>query len=475
MHPGDLFFPDLSVRLLDAGPVNDVPVAELLAAKVAFERGLLQTMRDPASGAGREAMHGSVELLAGARIAAANRTFWSVARAYFEALRDARLPVSVDVKRLLARFNLQLRKIVEEQAPVAERLTKDMLYALAGAAEGSPRVDAVRAAFRLREAIPADFEQPRYGRLDAGVMRQAREALGRARVAFDKITRGSSGETAAFGQAVEAFEQHAAQLPGEGIKALAASLRRAADGLGAGALDDALSLELASGILFAEQALEDGARPGSDYDRHGHAMAAHLDAALAGEVPPDSEPAPWLRQLSQAAQERLTMAAFVAEMVTSLRGVEKILDTYFRDAAQKAELPQTVQALHQVAGALRLLGHEEACAGAEAVAGKIAALADLEDAADPVLCESVASSIGALGFFIESLQHPERAGGRFALDTETGEFHAHLGRAAVTAPPAEEAGHAPAAALEAGAAPVVLETRSAEEILSGHLADASAR
>jgi chemosensory pili system protein ChpA (sensor histidine kinase/response regulator) len=199
-----------------------------------------------------------------------------------------------------------------------------------------------------------------------------------------------------------------------------------------GLLGEALSLELATAILFAEQALEDGARPGSDHDRHGHQMARRLGAAFAGDGQADTEMPEWLRSLSRAAQDRMTMIAFVAETGNNLRAVEKTLDAFFRDQSQREGLPGCVRALHQVAGALRLLGHEGAAAGAESVAVRVAALADGDaSSADPAGFERIASSVGAIGFFVEGLQRPDRQSGRFEYDEASGDFHAHLTQARV--------------------------------------------
>jgi len=141
------------------------------------------------------------------------------------------------------------------------------------------------------------------------------------------------------------------------------------------------------------------------------------------------------------------MIAFVAETGNNLRAVEKTLDAFFRDQSQREGLPGCVRSLHQVAGALRLLGHEGAAAGAESVAVRVAALADGEaSAADPAGFERIASSVGAIGFFVEGLQRPDRQSGRFEYDEASGDFHAHL----TQAPVARAAGAAGAAGAGSG-------------------------
>ncbi len=457
IHPADLFFPDLgAVRApLPREGLRETDAAALAAARAAFERGLLQVMRAADPSAGAAAMRAAIDVVAGSQVARVNRAFWWVAQAWFEALAGAAFPVDLQLKRLLGRLNLQLRKAVEERAPVAAQLTREMLFALAAIEPSSPRVAEVHAAFGLSDAIPADYAEPRYGRMDARALRTARESVVRARTAFDKVTRGSTGELAAFSQAIDTFCDAIGQLPAQGLAALGRAFAevRARLGDAQGLPGEAFSLELAAAILFAEQALDDGARPGSEHDRHGHEMARRLTAAFAGETAPAHEMPEWLRSLSRAAQDRLTMVSFVAETGNNLRAAEKSLDAFFRDPTQRDELPACVRALHQVAGALRLLGHESAAAAAESVAGRVAAFADAQpDEVDSSGFDRIASTVGALGFFVEGLQGPERQIGRFEFDEATGDFHAHL-REVARAPVAPVEDAAPEQVFVADLAP----------------------
>ncbi len=430
-HPADLFFPDLEIATPPApGAVAGVTDAALAAARAGFERGLLLTMRDAAATHGPQAMHEAVATVASSPLAASHRRFWWVTQAYFGAVERGEIPIDVEVKRLLARFNLQLRKVVQERAPVAERLVRDMLYALACAVALTGAASEVRSAFALDDALPEDFETPRYGRLDARVLREAQEALARAGTAFDRMTR-FGADPGDLSPALDAFRDATARMPVEGLRALGevmAHVPRATD-LHENALREHAALEMATAILFAEQALEHGARPGSDYDRHGTAMADRLRASLADDAPSGGEVPAWLRSLSQQAQERLTMGAFVVETVTNLRAVEKQLDAFFRDPSERAGLPGCAVSLKQVAGVLRLLGHDDASRGADAVAVHVESLASDASLDDAQLCDRIAASIGAIGFFVEGLEHPERASGRFAFDELSGDFTADLGAA----------------------------------------------
>ncbi|MCL4774673.1 MAG: Hpt domain-containing protein [Burkholderiaceae bacterium] len=432
VHPADLFVVPVAAQLVVADEqVRELDAATLSAARAQFERGLLQVLRRSADASGIVALHQAIDTVAGSQVGARHPTFWKVALAWFEALRDGAIELDVYGKRLLARMNLQLRRAIVDGTPVAERLMKDALFALArvdvARAPASPLLAEVLRAFGIDGAVPADFEVPRFGRVDARAIGVAREAIGRAKPAWEKVAAGRQADLTGFAQAIASLCSAAAALPGAGVRALADAFAETSRilALRAAPMPEALALEGAAALLFAEQLFERGARAQEGLDARAAEMAARLLRAVEGGAFDDELPQ-WLRELTQAAQERLTMASFVAEAQGSLRSAEQALDSFFRDASQRADLPQTAEHLEQVAGALQVLGHQDAAAAAGSIAGRVRAFA--AEPADPAAeaCELVASSLGALGFFVDGLQQSGRSGARFAFDAASGRFSAEL-------------------------------------------------
>ena len=68
-------------------------------------------------------------------------------------LKRGAVTVDIDLKRVLARLNLQLRRMIEGGGAVAERLMVDTLYYVGRAEDGVPRVAEVK---RLYGLIRAD-------------------------------------------------------------------------------------------------------------------------------------------------------------------------------------------------------------------------------------------------------------------------------------------------------------------------------
>src|SRR5690606_5848158 len=127
---------------------------------------------------------------------------WWVAGAVIEALREGGLEGGVSVKRLLGLADREIRRLYEEgenryaNHPPVE-LLNNLLYYVARATSGGPRITAVRSSFRLGGLLPVDenVEQEREHRsasaikLMRTVAAAVREDLAKVRVVLDIYVR----------------------------------------------------------------------------------------------------------------------------------------------------------------------------------------------------------------------------------------------------------------------------------------------
>src|SRR5690606_33509863 len=152
-----------------------------------------------------------------------------------------------------------------------------------------------------------------------------------------------------------------ALVPLDGLQKLGATLLEASRAAATPEreADEALALEVATALLFAEQMFDRGLRQVDDLDERAAELAARVRQCAASAEALPAMPG-WMLELGRTAQERITMSAFVAESRSTLRTIEQGLDTFFRDPSQSAGLPAALRQLRQVAGALQLLGQEQA-------------------------------------------------------------------------------------------------------------------
>ena len=474
MHAADLFFPDLSIRptlpphRLAAGAAS-AGAADYVALRKRFEKALLPFLKGGAAGDG-EPMHAVIAEVEQAQTTPQSRGFWWVMRGFAEAVSAGQIDNELYVKQLFARINLQMRRLGEGSTGIAERLLRDALFFIAGAAQPSTQLLQIRKAYRLTGPAPATVQPKRYGLIDADALAAARARLAQAKHYWNRIDGGDYGVAAAFEQELH----HLAEAGGKLGKPPLTKLLRELNGIGRAAANakpgDRLGLEMATSLLFVENALSQIANLPENFAESADGMTARLLSCISGEEAPAT--APWLDDMVRQAQERQTIVALTGELQSSMRQVEKMLEEYFVKPADITPLTPVDAILHQVGGALAVLDQDDA---ARAVAQTQAALRAFAEAPSPPDAQSgqsafrqIASTIGALGFFIETLQaQDEGQKSRFTFDEKTGLFQANLlersvppasvsAQAVLTPPPAFEM---PTPAIEAAqAAEVAVES-----------------
>jgi chemosensory pili system protein ChpA (sensor histidine kinase/response regulator) len=419
-HPADLFFPDVRVKLKRTAP-NDRPDAEQVSnARSIFERALLAHLRDPVQVAALNDMAGAIDLIDRANADGENGTFWAVLAALFKGIKSGSVIADIYSKRVVAKINLQVRKMLNEGQPASERILIDVLFLLARANNDEPSVAAVRKAFVLDGTVPEDFDQLIYGVIDADVLIAAKESAAQARQTWEQVASGARDEVPVFMAAVNGLGTALKKLPSTGLIAIAQAFGQAAQKDFSNQSNEQLAMEVAIAILYVEHSLEMGARLSSTDNARALTVAQRLVALISGAKLSSNLP-DWLSALVQRAQDRETVAQFVIEIESNMHSVESTLDAYFRDCNEVVDLPQLAGQMQQVSGALNVLGYQAAASGAAAIGSKVKMLAiGVEPDAD--LKSSIARSLGSIGFFVEALSRNDNFSDRCRFDSATGEF-----------------------------------------------------
>ena len=457
-EPADLYTPDLAplpALLSDTLPEPLAP-PEASVVKAGFERGLLGFLRDPTDTASLQAMLNTAMRMQRAQGEPLHRRYWWVAGAFLDALRTGALPADLYAKRQVARIQQYLRRAVTDVAPVNDRMLIDMLLLLARAGQGSAQADHVRTVFQLEATVAQDFDAPRFGLFDAHSLQQVRSDTAQAKATWERFVRGGLQDLPDFAGAAQQLELSMSRLPMAGMRELGSAISALRRPLSAGdaQLLEAVSLEVASALLFIDMALEQGPQTLPANDARAQDLAHRLQtlmhaggASAAVQQVCDTAMPDWLRDLTREAQERLTTAAFVAELQANLKACEVRLDAFFRDPQQREPLDAVGAALQQVSGALRLLGHHEAVSGADEIARAVAGLIASTDAPSAQTCEHIAHNLGALGFFVDSLRRGDGRADAFAFSQGPDGFTAHLLQPGAEAPVRPVSRHEPDAPI----------------------------
>jgi len=439
IHPADLLFPDLSQRpSFQNVDVRPLTVEQLRVRRARFEEGLLSFLRDQNSQTARKRMRDALAELERLPQRGLARSFWWVVRGLLDALEAEQLPVDVDLKRVLARLNLQLRRLIDGGNSVAERLMVDTLYYVGRANPAIQRIAEIKQLYGLDELIPEDFERPTLTTMDADALRVLKERAVAAKSVWGQIVAATLSDIEKFTSELSAAAQAATRLEAQTLTFVLDAIQKAAEGFSGlkGKARDTVGLEVASALLFVDIGIE--ALPDTDpeYAHRANAVAARLHAALHDKPLPDADS--WMSDLARRAQDRLTMGTVVAETQASLREIEQKLDRFFRNPADRSELASTELAFNQVCGVLSLLGFEDPVAALRRVQESVQRFTDPSVEPDTEEFARMASNLGALGFFVESLtQDNDSPRSLFHYDRSTGVFSANLAHKVVKPVPQE--------------------------------------
>jgi chemosensory pili system protein ChpA (sensor histidine kinase/response regulator) len=426
VHPADLMFPDLTRRpALKAIGVMPMTADQLRVRRARFEGSLLRFLRDPSDQESRRDMRDSLFDLERLPQRGLARSFWWVVRGLLDALEADALAVDVDLKRVLARVNLQMRRLIEGRSAVAERLLVDALYYIGRADPNVVRVAEVRRLYDLDALLPADYERSKLVPVDADQVRVLRHALTEAKSFWSETAAGS--DMATFIEAIEQARSASAALELEPIEQLLAEIGRLVANLADApvSVQEAISIEVATALLLVDLGVDELPSLDERFEDRARSMIERLNAVRGGDTPAEVDPL--LTELARKAQDRLTMQTVITEMNGLLREVEQQLDRFFREPEARDELGTLDGKLEQTASVLALLGFDDAVAALDDARATVQRYADPATALDEADFSRLAGNLGAVGFFVETLQQDSgRPRSHFSWDPASAVFSADM-------------------------------------------------
>lgn len=151
-----LFQPDFSRVFAIAAQSGAIPHAESIKRlRHLFQIGLLSVVRQQNQSEGLGTLLKALEMLGQVMGQKALQALWQVGAALVEGLINRSIPLTPAVKLLLADIEQELRKFVSfPQHNPSLDILKSILYYIAKSQGTTPRIVAIRALYRLDEALP---------------------------------------------------------------------------------------------------------------------------------------------------------------------------------------------------------------------------------------------------------------------------------------------------------------------------------
>src|SRR2546423_1969097 len=309
VHPADLWPMDWRWHdLPDVGTVT--PRKPDAATRTALEQQMLVLMRGP-SPAGAARMSDLCQALGMGVSHPQAATMWKLAAAVFEGQAQGLLQSDVFLKRVESRLLAQLRIVERGEGDVSERLAQDLLFFCAQAAapaagKPAPRLAAVRQAYGIATTTPVEYATSGLGKYDPAWLLQARKRVAAAKESWSAV---AGGEMHRMSGLTEQFS-----LVGDSLKrlfpqgeAMASELQHAVSTTqqGAAAPGTALAMEVATGLLYVDAALEDADFDSADQGQRIQRLAQRIAAVRQGAAPEPLEG--WMEDLYRRVSHRQTL------------------------------------------------------------------------------------------------------------------------------------------------------------------------
>lgn len=401
---GELFFPDLRLRT-HGKTDNDGLTQEALAAEVKkmrglFQRGLLAFLRNVEADQGLQRMRDALTAIERIAPSQASQTFWWACVGFVDSLIAHGVEADFHVKQLLARIDLQMRRLIEGSPQVAERLLRDALFFVAKSEAMEGRAAEVRSRFGLDRYLPGR------GMLDPEALARMRPVLDAlqsglkaARDHWHAWVEGNADQQEQFQTRLMRMQPQAQMLESSGLLPLLDELGAAA--LAAvgreGGAREQMNLEVAATLLFMQSGVDQEDVLHADFAVRAEAQQARLRALIEGREMPVSD----VESASQREAERDMLVQMALEVGQNLKQMEEALDAFFRDANEREALANLPALAQQAQGALTMLELPDA-ASLLATAATLTQSYASEGYPDEATQQRLANAFSSLGLFIES-------------------------------------------------------------------------
>lgn len=409
--PSELFYPDTGLRVARKEPEMALDEAALTravrTARSQYQRGLLQFLQNKNAAAGLMQMEQAVRQVERLAPGLAQYTFWWSVGGLMEVLRQQRIPADVWLKRVCGRIDLQMRRLMEGSRQLAERLFRDVLYYVAQDDSTQGRAAQTREHFQLQYYFPAEVAAPLSDQLSHLAL--LKENLGIARDHWVRYCSGRTDSLEPFQHAAMAVFEASVRLPNAAMQSLARMIQAIAKrlpGVADATQNEALQLEMATGLLLALNAAEHFKALGEEFDKQSEVLTMRLQAAIDPAFDTSRIPeVDLLDEYSRKAQEKLVVAQVTHEIQANLNAVEEILDRFFRDANERGGLPMVPSLMKQILGALNILQLDVAADLVREAILRIQHFTEADAQIAPENLDWVAEALSTLGMYMDALRY----------------------------------------------------------------------
>lgn len=405
----DLFFPRLTTHpTLKAEAAHiDASSAKTLAKQLGaeYQAGLLQWLRDPSHREGLRQMAAAVYRIEEFPGTTEQRAFWWVTAGFLEdLLQQPGDRIDMPTRRLCGRIEQAIRRLAAGASDSTAVLMRELLYHIAQSESSAQRIGDIKRSYAWpgQNKDTLTFEQ---SETLNPVLERLRDTLMQANDIWREYCAGQEDSLISLSEYLDWLGLQAKQTECAPLIKLIDVIGNTVAYLQAKPHDmsEELAMEMATALLLAESIIDDFNKLSPDLPRQIDNLESRLLSIAArdddiGELPA----APSFDVLESKTQEKELLNQVCREILANLAQIETVLDRFFFEPAQRAELLRLPELFKQVSGALIMLTLDQANTLLNHCKGLVEKLSipdyDIDEPEQILLVDGLSS----LGFFVEA-------------------------------------------------------------------------
>lgn len=405
----DLFFPRLTANpTLKAEAAHiDASSAKTLAKQLGaeYQAGLLQWLRDPSHREGLRQMAAAVNRIEEFPGTTEQRAFWWVTAGFLEdLLQQPDDRIDMPTRRLCGRIEQAIRRLAAGASDSTAVLMRELLYHIVQSKSSDQRIDDIKRSYAWpgQDKDTLTFEQ---SETLNPVLERLRDTLMQANDIWREYCAGQEDSLVSLSEYLDWLGLQAKQTECAPLIKLIDVIGNTIAYLQAKPHDmsEELAMEMATALLLAESIIDDFNKLSPDLSHQIDNLESRLLSIAArdadiGELPA----APSFDVLESKTQEKELLNQVCREILANLAQIETVLDRFFFEPAQRAELLRLPELFKQASGALIMLTLDQANTLLNHCKGLVDKLSipdyDIDEPEQILLVDGLSS----LGFFVEA-------------------------------------------------------------------------
>ncbi len=401
----DLFFPNLAVRLPDS-VLNIVRpgnvTAQIKAAHSQYQRGLMLWWRNDDVAAALQIMQPALDTVLSCVSRDGSRAFWWVANGLLDCVKLDGLPADMNVRKLLAQIDRQLRAVIKNNPGEVLSAMNEMLYLIGCSQASSDRAEQIKQQYALTRYFPNLSAQMTADEKKS--LEELRDQMQEVEDCWEQCVAGDKESCNQFVEHMEKIARKSDKLERNTPHYLTRKIETLSERLRDPEYARLIGDDVAMALMLWRSGMSHYETLDTRFQEQARILSEQIDTAI-NQQPGDEQRIAELISLYNQTEQGTITSSLANEMLTNLQLVEQGLNAFFGDVEKRNELAALQRLLVQIHGGLRILSLEQAEQLLLEIQASVSSFAEGGGAPKPTESQALAGAVSALHDYLQRLMH----------------------------------------------------------------------